>query len=360
MGTEVEETPPTSVTVPDTLEEVLTPAWLSTALGRQFPGIEVTRVHPGPIVSRVSTNARFSVECRDGVPPGLPPDLCVKGYFTDWSDTAATSRTAGVPEALFYRNLAGASGVRTLACFFADVDPDTQHGIVITGDVAAHGAAFLDALSPYSADQVAESLEQYAILHGRTWGWRRSEPWLAPRLKATMRARGLREISGNFDGPIGARVPDEVRDAECLLEVVNRLADQLETAEPRCLLHGDAHVGNLYLDGARRPSLVDWQLVQSGPWYLDVGYHIGCTLSPEERRRSESDLLAHYLGRLRFETAEPPSWDEARRSMGLGLVYGFFLWAITLKVAPPITTAMLERLGSAVADHKAYDSVVVP
>jgi hypothetical protein len=38
-------------------------------------------------------------------------------------------------------------------------------------------------------------------------------------------------------------------------------------------------------------------------------------------------------------------------------VYGFFLWAITLKVAPPITTAMLGRLGSAVEDHDAYEAV---
>ena len=82
-------------------------------------------------------------------------------------------------------------------------------------------------------------------------------------------------------------------------------------------------------------------------------------MNPEERRRTEPDLLAHYLDRLRFETADAPSWDEARRSLGMGLVYGFFLWAITLKVAPPITTAMLERLGCAVADHEAYDSVVV-
>ena len=352
--------PPSRVAVPDTLEEVLTPAWLSMALGRQFPGIEVTRVDPGPVVSRVSTNARFHVECRDGVPPGLPQDLCVKGYFADCSDSAATSRTAGIPEAMFYRHLARTSGVRTLACFFADVDPDTQHGIVITGDVAAKGATFLDALSPYGTDQVAESLEQYAILHGRTWGWGRSaKPWLAPRLKATMRARGMPEISGNFDGPIGSRVPAEVRDAQALLDAVSRLADRLETAEPQCLLHGDAHVGNLYLDAARRPNLVDWQLVQSGPWYLDVGYHIGCTLRPEERRRAEWDLLAHYLDRLRFETPDPPSWDEARRSVGIGLVYGFFLWAITLKVSPPITTAMLGRLGSAVADHEAYATRVV-
>ena len=40
--------------------------------------------------------------------------------------------------------------------------------------------------------------------------------------------------------------------------------------------------------------------------------------------------------------------------MRIGLVYGFYLWSITLKVAPLITTAMLERLGSAVVDHEAY------
>jgi hypothetical protein len=118
-------------------------------------------------------------------------------------------------------------------------------------------------------------------------------------------------------------------------------------------------VGNLYLDAAGRPCLVDWQLVQRGPWYLDVGYHMGCTLSPEERRRNESELLAHYLERLRAEGVDAPSWDEAQHSIGIGLLYGFFLWAITLKVAPPVIAAMLERLGSAVADHGAYD-VVAP
>jgi hypothetical protein len=346
-----------SLTVPDALQEVLAPAWLTKALGQRFPGLTVESVEPGPVVSRVSTNARFRVTYGGNVPAGVPVDLCVKGYFTDYSDTAAASRTAGVPEAMFYRHLAGTSGVRTLECVWAQVDPVTQHGVVITGDVAAQGATFLDALSRYTADQVAESLEQYAILHGRTWGSPLDQSWLGPRLESTMTARGLPEINGNFESPIGALVPARVRDAERLWEAVGRLATLLPTAQPRCLLHGDAHVGNLYLDRAGRPNLVDWQLVQGGPWYLDVGYHLGCTLSPDERRRNESELLAHYLDRLRAEGAEAPSWDDARKSIGIGLVYGFFLWAITLKVAPPITTAMLERLGSAVDDHDAYGSV---
>ena len=115
--------------------------------------------------------------------------------------------------------------------------------------------------------------------------------------------------------------------------------------------------GTCISNATGQPCLLDWQLVQRGPWYLDVGYHIGCTLSPEDRRRSESDLLAYYLDRLRGEGVEAPSWEEAVRVSRRGLLYGFFLWAITLKVAPPITTVMLERLGSAVADHEAYGSV---
>ncbi len=342
--------------VPDTLAEAFDAAWLSEALGQRYPGIAVTSVQPGPIVSRVSTNARFHIECKGGVPPGLTADLCIKGYFADCSESGAASRTAGVPEALFYRHLAGSAGVRTLECFYADVDPVTHHGVVITGDVATHGATFLDALSPYTSDQVAESLEQYAVLHGRSWDSGRAdhEPWLAPRLQATMRVRGLPEVNGNFEGPIGSGVPLEVRDGERLLDAVRRLAHLLDEAPSRCLLHGDAHIGNLYLNATGRPCLLDWQLVQRGPWYLDVGYHLGCTLSPEERRRTERDLLLHYLDRLRGEGVDPPSPDAAARSTSRGLLYGFFLWAITLKVAPSVTTVMLERLGAAVADHEAY------
>jgi hypothetical protein len=349
-----------SVPVPDTLAAVLEPAWLSEALGRRYPGITVRSVEPGPVVSRVSTNARFRIECNE-MPPGLSSELCVKGYFTDCSESGAASRSAGIPEALFYRHLAPTSGVRTLECYYADVDAVTQHGVIITGDVAADGATFLDSLSPYTPDQVAQSLEQYAILHGRTWRMNRTnEPWLAPRLEMTMSARGLREINGNFEGAIGSLVPEDVRDGERLLEAVRELANDSRDVDVVCLLHGDAHVGNIYLDGHGDTCLVDWQLVQRGPWYLDVGYHIGCTLNPDERRKNEVELLAHYLDRLGAEGADVPSWGDAWRSLRAGLTYGFFLWAITLKVAPPITTAMLERLGSAVSDHQAFSTRVKP
>jgi hypothetical protein len=97
--------------------------------------------------------------------------------------------------------------------------------------------------------------------------------------------------------------------------------------------------------------------VQRGPWALDVGYHIASTLTVDDRRRSERDLVRHYLARLAAEGVEAPAEDEAWPGVRRGFVHGFYLWGITLKVDPPITTALLERLGHAVHDHDAFAAV---
>jgi hypothetical protein len=345
-----------SPAVPQTLDEALSPVWITNALAPRFPGIRVTAVTRGPVISRVSTNARFSIECADGVPDGLSPHLCVKGYFTDIGRFA---RQVGEPEAYFYRDLAATTGVRTLRCVYAGVDAVTHDGVVITEDVIADGATFLDARSDYGPDRVEESLAELARLHSATWGdarWARAD-WLAPRMAGVLAVRGVPEIRSNFEGPIGAGVPDEVRDAQRLADAYRSLAAQVASAAPLTVLHGDAHVGNLYLDALGHPALVDWQLVQRGAWYVDVGYHIASALTVEERRREERDLLRHYLDQIASAGVEAPRWDEAWRGMRRGVVYGFFLWGITMQVEPAVTSVLLNRLGQAAADHDAFAAV---
>jgi len=348
--------PHATARVPDTLEELLSPAWLTNALAPRFPGIEVTAIEPGPVISRVSTNARFRIECAGGVPEGLSPNLCAKGYFTD---VGRAFRAAGEPEAYFYRDLAASTGMRTLRSVYADVDAETRHGVVITEDVVAQGATFLDARSDYSPEQAAESLEELAKLHAVTWCDRdlASSSWLAPRFASYLEVRGVDEIRGNFEGPIGAGVPEPVRDAERLFDAYRMLATKMPSETPWSVVHGDAHVGNTYLDAAGRPSFVDWQLVQRGPWYVDVGYHIASALTVEDRRDTEHDLLRHYLDRLAGAGIDAPSWDDARLGLRVGIVHGFYLWGITLKVEPAVTTMLLERLGTAAADHDAFAAV---
>jgi Phosphotransferase enzyme family len=349
----------TSAPVPDSLEQALSPQWLTAALQERFPGVEICAVVPGPVVDRISTNARFIIECADSLPDGLAPALCIKGYFNEIGRAACY---VGAPEAGFYRDLAAATGVRTLKSVYADIDPATRHGVIITEDVVAQGGTFLDGNSPYTPDQTAQTLAEFARLHAATWidpGWATAE-WLAPRLGGVLNVWGpsttIDIVSANLDGPNGQRVPNEVCDAHRLVDAYQRLiaVTAAETAtKPWCVIHGDAHVGNLFLDADRIASLVDWQLVQRGMWYLDVGYHIASTLTVDDRRRAEKDLLRHYLDALSSHGVTPPIWDEAWRAITFGIVHGFFLWAITTKMQPAIIATLLHRLGTAVADHAA-------
>jgi Phosphotransferase enzyme family len=341
-----------TVDVPDTIEELLTPRWLNAALAPRFPGVNVTEVTPGPVVERMSTNARFRIECSPEPPPGLSPALCAKGYF---SEVGHTLSGVGVPEACFYRDLADDVGVHTLRSVWADVHPVTQHGVVITEDVIEAGGDFLDALSPYSVEQTARTLGEFACLHAYAWDdpSRVDAPWLASRVGHTLGVRGVREIGGNFEGPNGVGVPDEIRDPQLLVDAFGMLA--LRTPGPGwTVIHGDAHVGNVFVDGDGRPGLVDWQLVQHGHWSIDVGYHIASALEPAERAAAERDLLTHYLDRLRAEGVSPPSFDEAWAEYRRGVAYGFFLWGITLYVQPDIIQALLRRLGTAVYELESY------
>ncbi|MCK9877716.1 phosphotransferase [Frankia sp. Ag45/Mut15] len=342
------------VPIPTDLAELQSPQWLNTALAERFPGVQITKVTPGPIVSRVSTNARFEIEAAGGLPEGLSAHLCGKGYFTEGG---AAARAVGAFEVYFYRDLAHATGVRTLNSLYADVDPRTHDSVVITEDVVAQGARFLDPTSEYGPERVAESLAQLARLHAATWLSPKiaDTPWLAPRLHTLcglMSAEVIRKI--NFETEVGAGVPAEVRDADRLVAAYRALADQTAAAPVWSVIHGDAHVGNLYLEADGRPALLDWQLTQRGPWYLDVGYHLGSTLSPGERRTHEKDLLRHYLDELRAGGVEPPAWDAAWRDLRGGILHGFYLWGITQIVRPEVRAELLHRLGSAAADHDVF------
>jgi hypothetical protein len=344
--------------VPDTLSEACSPQWLTAALQPRFPGVEVTGVIAGPIVDRVSTNARIAITCAGGLPTGLPGQLCIKGYF---NEIGRTARSIGEPEAHFYRDLAPHADLRTLRPVYADVDQVTRHGVVVTADVVADGGRFLDGQSIFTPDEVARCLSELARLHARTWmqpSWS-TQSWLAPRMGRVLEVWGLERttsvIAQNLHGPNGHRIPTDVRDEGRLIDAYRMMAASA-AGQPWCVIHGDPHVGNVFLDAAGRPGLLDWQLVQRGAWSVDVGYHIASALTVDDRRQSGPDLLRHYLDCLRSCGIEPPPLPQAWLALSRGVLHGFFLWAITTKVEPAIIEILLHRLGTAAAEFEVFST----
>jgi hypothetical protein len=345
-----------TVPVPQTLAEALSPQWLTKVLGSRFPGIEVTAVHAGPVDERITTNAQFAIECAGAVSEGLSPHLCVKGYFRE----DARGSGVGATEVYFYRDALPEIGVPTLRLVWAGLDQDGRCGTLLTEDVVAAGGHFLDPLQPYTPDMAAVILSDLAQLHATTWCRDRWEaaPWLGwDGMASRLRVRGEKEIRDNFEGPIGAGVPDEVRDPARLVAAYRAMATRDLSASPWCVIHGDPHPSNLFVDGTGRPGLLDWQLVQRANWFHDVGYHLAAALTVEDRREHETDLLEHYLRELSGRGVEAPTLDEARPLLAHGILLGFFLWGITQRVDPRFTSTLLTRIGTAAADHEVFTAM---
>lgn len=137
---------------------------------------------------------------------------------------------------------------------------------------------------------------------------------------------------------------------------------RLVEEEDATLLHGDCHVGNTYILPNGGAGLLDWQLSIRGCWAHDVTYLLVTSLSPEERRTHQRELLEHYLRELEGQPGVEvlPSFDRAwslyRRCPVWGLVIGWL-------ICPPenygadITTANITRLVEACRDLDSFAAI---
>lgn len=65
---------------------------------------------------------------------------------------------------------------------------------------------------------------------------------------------------------------------------------------PRCVLHGDVHLGNLYTEQDGSPGFFD-TLASRGPGMLEVSYHMSAAVDQADRPRWEGALVKVYLAR---------------------------------------------------------------
>lgn len=331
------------------LEVVLSPAWLDAILGDRFPGTRVAGTAMTEELRTIATKVRFDVTY-DANPSGAPGALCVKGYL---GPESASFVALGQIEARFYSDVAPHLSVHAPPCVHAGIDAETEHGLVLMEDLVAGGCTFLTALSPYSADQAAATLEQLARLHtaDRVAIEARDTSWLAPRLAGYLDYVTEERLQEQLDDGRADGLDPETRRADRLRTGLGVVA-QHSAERAATLIHGDAHAGNLYVSPDGEPGLIDWQVVQWGTWELDVAYHLGAVLDVHDRERNERGLVRHYLDATRAlggeVPPEPEAWDAYRRA----LVYGYFMWAITQRVERPVIEVFTTRLGAAVEFHE--------
>jgi hypothetical protein len=232
--------------------------------------------------------------------------------------------------------------------------------VIIMDDLTARGVAFCGALEPQSYDAVARRLTTLAQFHARTWDTAErlaAGPWgrLAEYMAATRdyAAAWLAPDTWRrfIDSPRGAAASVRFHDVDWMRDALARLAVWAER-RPHAVLHGDTHLGNLYVDRDGTPGFFD-PTTHRGPVMAEVSYHLACALDTADRPRWEAALVGHYLDELRRCGVEPPPFDEAMTDYGATLARAYFIFVINESAFQPeaINTAYVARISAAMVDH---------
>lgn len=229
-------------------------------------------------------------------------------------------------EVRFYQHIAPTTAMRVPAAYCADVDVEQGWFTLILEDAA--GRVQGDDIAGCDATVAAAALEELARLHAGCW----ERPDLAglewinrdlPERRQFL-ASLIASLVGLWRERFGDRVPP------VLLDVATAAAPRWlslgEHPAPRTVTHGDYRLDNmLFAPGDPCPLVVDWQTASWNPPAADVAYFLAGSLTGDDRRAHEADLLAHYHRALVAGGVEGYSLEQLTTDVAISSYVGVFM-----------------------------------
>lgn len=261
----------------------VTPAWLTEVLGREVRDLEVTRIGTGQIGAcyRLRFNGSESLLVKLP-PPNLAEREMMAGAYRG--------------EVRFYQQVASTVAVRTPYCHHAEID-DSGDFVLLMEDLAP--AVPGDQIAGCSVEQARAAVVNLAGLHGPRW----SDSTLLE--VDTLTLNGPDEIALLLEmyGPTTELFLDALGDLVSAEDTATLRACVpaiepwlLARAERFGLVHGDYRLDNLLFGDD--VAAVDWQTLSLALPARDLAYFVATSLSLEDRREHERDLVAAYHSAL--------------------------------------------------------------
>ena len=309
--------------LPRTVEE-LDAAVLSRVMGAEVRSVRVLRSDAG-----TSSRARLVLTGND-VPDSVFVKLAAK--------TAATRLMGelgrlGHTEVRFYTQLAP-QVIGAPYAYGATFEPWTGRYLLVLEDLPAESCEFPDTLHPLSPDQASLIVELLAYLHATFWdrlprsgrgplGWLYTPSGdVTSLLTGSLMHASIKRLAERTTIPVenGRFIADNYRAVAALIDT-----------PPHTVMHGDAHPGNMYFHGGKA-GLLDWQAVRRGHPSRELAYTLITSLTPEDRRTTQRELLDDYRRALAAAGGPDLDRDDLWLRFRQGALYGY--------VAPLITAGM--------------------
>ncbi|TDC68576.1 DUF1679 domain-containing protein [Actinomadura sp. GC306] len=264
----------------------LTPDWLSGVLDARVDGVAADPVGTG----QIGACFRLTLTGDDG-----PGRLVAK---LPAADPAARALLGGAyrTEVLFYRDIAPTVAIRTPRCHHAAIDHETFDFVILLEDLAP--AVQGDQLAGCPPRRAGACMTALAGLHGPRWcddsllgvdGLHHNTAADADTL-AEVYAPAVETFIDRF----GDRLHPADRDT--LRRTTETIGPWLTARSERFgLVHGDYRLDNiLFPPDGDTATTVDWQTLTIGLPARDLSYFLATSLTTDDRRAHERDLVARY------------------------------------------------------------------
>jgi aminoglycoside phosphotransferase (APT) family kinase protein len=239
----------------------------------------------------------------------------------------------GQTEVRFYRQLAP-QVVGVPYAYGAAFDSWTGRYLLVLEDLPAEACEFPDTLNPLSPERASLMVELLADLHATFWqrlprdgrgplGWLYTPSGdVTSLLTGSLMHASIKRLAERTEIPVdsGRFIADNYRAVAALIDT-----------PPHTVMHGDAHTGNMYFYGGKA-GLLDWRAVRRGHPSRELAYTLITSLTPEDRRATQRELLDD--DRRSLAAAGGPELDRDE------LWLRFRQAALYAYVAPLITAGM--------------------
>jgi hypothetical protein len=340
--------------LPATIDD-LTPAWLSGVLGAEVTAVDV-------LDHAFATNQRARLALTPGPGAQVPASVFVKLAPLDAAHRQMIGATGmGEREVRFYADVAPTLDLAVPRCWFAAAEGDLF--VLLLDDLASRGCRFSDGSWGVDADAAARALEELAAFHARfasPVARNAVAPWLATaqRRSSEGTARLMRLVLDQQAG----RLPPAYAAVGERYVAHHDWFDAQWHGGPQTYIHGDLHIGNVFLDGAR-VGFLDWGLSRVSTPLRDVSYFLTMSVSIDERRAHERALLQGYLDALRAaggpDLAFDDAWAAHRVHAAYTVVATFLAYMPSYASGDGVALgdALLERANAAVDDLEVLDAI---
>ena len=294
------EDPPAVIRTP----EELTADWLSAVLG-SGPIAELSSAPIG--TGQMSQSHRVRITYAEEGAAG--PESVVVKLASEDPTSRATGQGLGayLREVQFYEQLAPRIGGPTAACHASVIDAEGWFTIVLA-DIAEGAQG--DQIAGCSPQDAQLAMVALAELHAPVYGDAAlgGAAWL--NVPSPLNQALVTQLFPGFLERYGERV------AAAHIELCERFIPSIDAwaadaHPPLGLVHGDYRLDNmLFAPGSERPlTIVDWQTVSWGPMMLDAAYFLASSLSVEDRRAHEQELVRAYHEAMIARGARDLDWD---------------------------------------------------